>query len=197
MHISEGVLPGSVLLAGAVLTTAGTALGLKKLTPELIPRAALLTAAAFVASLIHIPLGPSSVHLIFNGFLGLLLGLATFPAFLVCLFLQAILFQFGGLTTLGVNTLNLAFAGVLGGAVGRFLFRLGPKGVFLGGFLSGSLAVLLAGILVAIELSLAGENFQAAARLILVAHLPVALIEGVVLAFMCLYLQKTRPEIFT
>ncbi|NPA49595.1 MAG: cobalt transporter CbiM [Thermodesulfobacteria bacterium] len=196
MHISEGILPPTVLLAGGVLTAIGTALGLKRLTPETIPRAALLTAAAFVASLIHLPLGPSSVHLVFNGLLGLMLGVAAFPAFLICLFLQAVLFQFGGLTTLGVNTFNLAFSGLLGASLGKMFFRFGLKGVALGGFIAGAVAILVAGLLVALELSLAGENFQTAARLILATHLPLAAIEGLVSSFVCLYLQRVRPEIF-
>ncbi len=196
MHISEGILPASVLIAGGVLSLLGTAIGLKRLTPETIPRAALLTAAAFVASLIHLPLGPSSVHLVFNGLLGLMLGMAAFPAFLICLFLQAVLFQFGGLTTLGVNTFNLAFAGIVGAWFGKFFFRFGLRGVVVGGFIAGALAIFLAGFLVALELFLAGESFHAVAKLILAAHLPVALVEGVVSAFICLYLQKVRPEIF-
>ena len=97
MHISEGVLSPPVLVAGAALTAAGVAMGLRKMDNEKIPRVAVLTAAFFVASLIRVPLGPSSVHLILNGLLGLVLGWAAFPAILVGLALQAILFQFGGL----------------------------------------------------------------------------------------------------
>ncbi|MBW1888008.1 MAG: cobalt transporter CbiM, partial [Deltaproteobacteria bacterium] len=105
MHISEGILSTPVLISGAVLATAGTAVGLKKLDYERIPHVAILSAAFFVASLIHVPIGPSSVHLILNGLMGLFLGWVVFPAILIGLILQAILFQFGGLTTLGVNTI--------------------------------------------------------------------------------------------
>jgi len=104
MHISEGILSTPVLISGAVLAVAGTAVGLKKLDYERIPHVAILSAAFFVASLIHVPIGPSSVHLVLNGLMGLFLGWVVFPAILIGLILQAILFQFGGLTTLGVNT---------------------------------------------------------------------------------------------
>mgnify|MGYP000405683448 CR=1 FL=1 len=113
MHISEGVLSGPVLLTGGVLTVAGTAIGLKKLDFERIARAGILSSAFFVASLIHVPVGPSSVHLILNGIVGLILGWGAFPAILVALFLQGMLFQFGGLTTLGVNTLIMALPAVV------------------------------------------------------------------------------------
>ncbi|OAG28723.1 cobalt transporter CbiM [Thermodesulfatator autotrophicus] len=197
MHISEGVLSAPVLIAGALGTGIGTFIGLKKISVEKVPQIALLSAAFFVASLVHVPLGPSSVHLVLNGLVGILLGLATFPALLVGLFLQALIFQFGGLTTLGVNTFNMAFPGV----VVYYLF--GPlvrssrsliAGV--GAFLAGALAILLSGILVAFELTFTGESFKAAAKLILAAHLPVMIIEGIVTVLLVSFLKKVRPEIF-
>ncbi len=197
MHISEGVLSAPVLLSGAVATGLGTLLGLRKLSAERIPQVALLSAAFFVASLVHVPLGPSSVHLILNGLVGILLGWMTFPALLVGLFLQAILFQFGGLTTLGVNTFNMAFPGVVVYYLFRPWIRSNQKALtVVAAFLSGALAVLLAGIFVALELSFTGESFVAAAKLILAAHLPIMLIEGVITVLLVTFLKKVRPEIF-
>ena len=83
MHISEGVLSAPVLLSGAALTAAGTAIGLKNLDYDHIAQVGILSATFFVASLIHVPIGPSSVHLLINGIVGLLLGWAAFPAILV------------------------------------------------------------------------------------------------------------------
>ena len=68
-----------------------------------VPAAALLTAGFFVASWIHIPIPPTSVHLVLNGLLGAVLGYYAFPAILIGLFFQAVMFQHGGLSTLGVN----------------------------------------------------------------------------------------------
>ncbi|MDO9586042.1 MAG: cobalt transporter CbiM, partial [Syntrophales bacterium] len=113
MHISEGVLSAPVLVAGALLTVGGTAWGLKKMDYEKIPEVAVLSSAFFVASLIHVPVGPSSAHLILNGLVGLLLGWMAFPSILVALALQALLFQSGGFTTLGVNAFNMAAPAVL------------------------------------------------------------------------------------
>ncbi len=196
MHISEGVLSAPVLLSGAAATALGVIIGLKQLSAEKIPQVALLSAAFFVASLVHVPLGPSSVHLILNGLIGMILGWLSFPALLVALFLQAVLFQFGGLTTLGVNTFNMAFPGV----VVYYLFRPWIKekaslASSIGAFLAGALGVLLAGIFVALELSFTGENFRAAAKLILMAHLPIMIIEGIVTILVVGFLQKVRPEI--
>ena len=78
MHISEGVLSPAVLGAGAVLAAAGIVIGLRKLDYDRLMTVAILAAAFFVGSLIHVPIGPSSVHLILNGLLGMLLGSRPF-----------------------------------------------------------------------------------------------------------------------
>ena len=108
MHISEGVLSAPVLISGAALAAAGTAIGLKRLDYDRIAQVGVLSSAFFVASLIHVNVGPASVHLILNGIVGLLLGWSAVPAILVALTLQAIFFQYGGITVLGINTLIMA-----------------------------------------------------------------------------------------
>jgi cobalt/nickel transport system permease protein len=113
MHISEGVLSGPVLISGAALAAVGTAIGLKKLDYDQIAKAGMLSAAFFVASLIHIPIGPANAHLVLNGLVGILLGWAAFPAILVALVLQGVFFQFGGITTLGVNTIIMALPAII------------------------------------------------------------------------------------
>jgi ABC-type Co2+ transport system permease subunit len=62
-----------------------------------------LTSAFFVASLIHLPAGPVKVHLLLNGLLGVVLRWRAAPAIAVGLLLQAILFQHGGISALGMN----------------------------------------------------------------------------------------------
>ncbi|MEM1426533.1 MAG: energy-coupling factor ABC transporter permease, partial [Cyanobacteria bacterium P01_H01_bin.130] len=56
-----------------------------------IARAALLTAAFFVASSVRIAIPPTSVHFLLVGLMGALLGSLAFPAVVVGLILQAIL----------------------------------------------------------------------------------------------------------
>jgi cobalt/nickel transport system permease protein len=51
MHIPDGVLSTPVLVTTGVLSAAGVAYGLKKIDDERIPKAALLAAVFFVASL--------------------------------------------------------------------------------------------------------------------------------------------------
>ena len=86
----------------------GTFIGLKKIDLEHIMPVALLSSAFFVAGLVHVPLGPGSVHLMLIGLLGVMLGWAAFPAILIALFLQTLFFQFGGFAVLGVNTVTMS-----------------------------------------------------------------------------------------
>lgn len=196
MHISEGVLSAPVLLTGAGLTAVGTAVGLQKMEYDDIPKMATLSSVFFVASLIHVPLGPSSVHLLLNGICGLLLGWLAFPSILVGLALQAVLFQFGGLTVLGVNTLNVAFPAVVMGWIGRqWLQSEHRAGRMLSVFVCGSMSVLFTAMGVAVSLTATGHEFWKAAMVVLAAHLPIALIEGII-TVMCLeFLRKVKPEL--
>ena len=197
MHISEGVLSPSVLIAGAALTTAGVALGVKRLDHEEIPSMGILSAAFFVASLVHVPVGPASVHLVLNGLLGLILGWKAFPAILVGLALQGLLFQFGGLTTLGVNTLNMALPAVMCYYIFGWGMKTGSSMPVLtfAAFACGSCAVLVSGLMVGFSLYLTGEAFLPAAKLVVVAHFPVMLIEGILTAACALFLRRVKPEL--
>jgi len=194
MHISEGVLSPAVLAGGAALAVAGTAIGLKKLDYEAIPRVAVLSAAFFVATLIHVPVGPVGLHLVLNGLMGLLLGWLAFPAILIALFLQALLFQFGGLTVLGVNTVAMAVPAVLCFYAYRGWLRRGGTLARVAAFACGATAILLSAVLVAVALLFTGQGFLEVAELVALAHVPVMIIEGLITLFVFLFLQKVRPE---
>jgi cobalt/nickel transport system permease protein len=193
MHISEGVLSGPVLISGAALAAAGTAIGLKKLDYDQIAKTGMLAGAFFVASLVHVPLGPTSVHLIMNGIVGLLLGWPAFPAILVALALQAVFFQFGGITTLGVNTVIMALPAVLCYFVFSPLLNRKPAMALAAAFAAGFLSVLLGGIIVGLALMFTEESFWKIAAMVLAAHLPVMAIEGIVTALCVAFLKKVQP----
>lgn len=196
MHISEGVLSAPVLVAGGALAAAGTAYAVKKMDYDRVPQVALVSCAFFVASFIHLPLGPASVHLVLNGLTGILLGWAAFPAILVALFLQGILFQFGGLTTLGVNTLNMALPAVVCYILfGRFVRGSNPLLSACSAFACGALAVLLGGLMLALSLVWSEESFLAVAKVTLLAHLPVMIIEGIITTLIVGFLKKVKPEL--
>ncbi len=197
MHISEGVLSGPVLAAGFALAAAGTTVGFKKMDFDKVPQSAMLSAAFFVASLIHVPIGPTSAHLILNGIVGLMLGWGAFPAIFVALLLQGMIFQFGGLTTLGVNTVIMALPAVIAyllfakTAVGES--RMALPFAFACGFTS----VLLSALVMSASLIFTEENFLEVAAMVVTAHLPVMVIEGVVTAFCVGFLKKVQPSLIS
>lgn len=202
MHISDGVMTETlagqaILVGGSVLALAGTAVGLKKMDYERIPRVGVLASAFFVASLIHLKFGPTSVHLILNGLVGLILGWAAFPAFLIALFLQAVFFGHGGFTTLGLNTFCFGLPAILCYyAFNNPLRRVKSKTALpVLGFAAGASAIVGSGLLVSAALIAIGSEFRLAAEGVFIAHLPIAVIEGLVTAAAITFLRQVKPEL--
>jgi cobalt/nickel transport system permease protein len=269
VHIDDGYLTVPWLAGGFAVAAVLALLGAWRIRDEEIPRVALLTAAFFVASLMHVSLGPTSVHLLFNGLVGVVLGRRAGLAIPVGLFLQAALFHHGGYTTLGVNScvmalpallawllfrglqhvrwerhpwlrgglvaavvlawvLSLVFSVVLlvsnrigsldhldAGPALRVAFhpatlaaagllavlaavlerRLGHAPEFALGLLVGGVAVLATMALNCAVLLWGGqEDWHALALLTFVAHLPVVVVESIVLGFTVGFLVRVKPE---
>lgn len=183
-----------VITTGYVLTGTGVAIGLKQMDDKDVVKTAVLAAAFFVASLIHVPIGPANVHLILNGLVGLLLGPACFCALFVALLLQAILFQFGGITSLGVNTFNMALPALLCFWLFRRTMDKGVIPLGVTGFFTGFISVSLSALLLSLSLRSSGDHFAASARVIWYAHIPVMLIDGMITALILVFIQKVKPE---
>lgn len=197
-HIPDGVVSLPVLVTGAAVSVTGCAIGLRRLDPQRIPQVAILSAVFFVASLVHFPVGPSSVHLILNGLTGIMLGWAAFPAILVALMLQAVLFGFGGVVVLGVNVMNMALPAVICAMVFQLVHRSAGanrrRSILAAGF-CGALGVALTTVAVALDLALSGREFVAAAKLVVLAHIPVMAIEAVFTAAAIGLVLRVKPEI--
>ncbi len=194
-HIPDGVLSLPVLVGGGAVATGGLAFGLRRLTEDEIPKVAILSCAFFTVSLFAVPVGPSSVHLLLSGLMGLMIGPAAFPAVFLGLVLQAVLFGFGGLTTLGVNTVNIALPGVVFGMLVRPLVHRGsPLAAGLWGALAAALAVAGTAGLVALSLVLSASEFVPSARVVLLTYIPLAIGEALVTGFAVSFLAKVRPE---
>lgn len=239
VHLSDGVLVWPWLLAGFV----GSALILfwsaRRVADDDLPRIGILTAAFFVSSLIHVRVGPTSVHLLLNGLVGIVLGTGAALAVGVGLLLQAVLIGHGGFTALGVNCLivvlpalaarrgfkaiirreggapfryrdgwlalayvlhpvvmaGLAVAGLLGRRLG--LRRDGDVD-FRAGFMVGVACVVVTAALNAAVLVVAGvEDWRAVAAFVILAHLPIAFVEGVIVGCAASFLRRVRPELLS
>jgi len=209
MHIPDGILPLPVTGAGYAVTAVTTWYSVRRINQQEdprrdVPKASLLTAAFFVASWIHVPVPPTSIHLVLNGLLGALLGYYAFPAILIGLFFQAVMFGHGGLTTLGINAMIMGLPAI----VAHYIFRLRKArggetqkktGVF--GFLAGVVAM---GISVALFVVILLTNLpaeidvvseKAAIYALAIAHIPLIFIEGAITALVTTFLRRVRPGV--
>jgi cobalt/nickel transport system permease protein len=194
-HIPDGVLSAPVLAGGAALAVGGLALGLRRLDEADIPKTAVLASTFFVASLVAIPVGPSSIHLLLSGLMGLVLGVRAIPAVFVGLLLQAVLFGFGGLTSLGVDVVDIAFPGVLAGFFARpILARAKGFGVAAVGAATAALAVLGTAGCVSLALALSSADYAPSAKIVGLTYLPLAAVEALLTGFVVSYLKTVKPE---
>lgn len=210
MHIPDGIISVSAAIGGYAVTGGLTWLSMYNIKKQHanprkeIPRAALLTAAFFAASLIHIPIPPVSVHLVLSGLMGVMLGWFSFPAILVGLLLQTVMFQHGGLTTLGINACLMGIPALLA----HYLFRMRkyfgrqkPLPNALLAFAASFMAIALGALMAALLLVFATPTYLDAAAernaiiALSLAHLPVALIEGAFTVMIVLFLIKVKPAL--
>jgi len=208
MHIPDGILPTTVCLGGYATAGVATWYSLRKISRredprEAIPKASLMTAAFLVASWIHIPIPPASVHLLLNGLLGAILGYYAMPAILIGLFFQAVLFQHGGLTTLGVNATIMGVTAILAYHLFQLRNVLGKGGrAALGvfGFLAGAggigLAVVAFSLILftTIPAHLDVQAERASIYTLTLAHIPLMILEGIFTAMVVAFLHKVKPE---
>jgi cobalt/nickel transport system permease protein len=194
-HIPDGVLSIPVLAGGWAIAAGGLAVAVRRLDERAIPRTAILASAFFAVSLIAVPVGPSSVHLLLSTLMGLMIGVLAIPAVMTGLVLQVLLFGFGGLSTLGVNTVNIALPGVLVGlAVAPLVERAdaGRAGLLAG--LAAALAVAATGGGVALALALSSSDFVPSAKIVAVTYIPLMIGEGLITGFAVSFLKRVRPE---
>jgi cobalt/nickel transport system permease protein len=191
MHISEGVLSVPVVAAGWGFAAAGIGVGLRKTEAAKLTETALVSAALFLVSLVHVPLGPSSVHLTMLGLAGVLLGWSAVPALFVALLLQGVLLQFGGLLSLGVNATIMGTAALSAYALWRLA---GSRFTFAAAFGCGFIAVVTGSALVTVSLFLSAKDLFSTAALIFAANLPLAAVEGIITAFCVLTLKRLAPR---
>jgi cobalt/nickel transport system permease protein len=197
VHISDGILAWPWWSGGLAVAAVLALLGAWRIRDEEIPQIALLTAAFFVASLIHVRIFPTSVHLLMNGLVGVILGRRAALAIPVGLFLQAALIGHGGFLALGVNSCVLVLPALLAWQLFALCQRLPllKQQWFTIGLLIGSSAALATVVLNSLVLAWGGqEDWLVLAQLVLLAHLPIVAIEGIVIGFTISFLVQVKPE---
>lgn len=198
MHISEGILKAEIIIPAAVAAGVWVAYLLYRLNFKDIPKIACMSAIFFVASFIHIPLGPTAIHLVLGGLVGAFLGVNAIIAIFVGLLLQALFFGYGGISVLGVNLLMIAVPTIFA----RYFVKLSFKERkyqkiyrYICWFLVGFIPLLCSSLILSGVLVLNGKEFLAISGLALAANFPLMIVEGIISLFAISFIYRVNKEL--
>ena len=194
MHISDGIISVEVAITTSVVATSFCFYALKKLSNEKIALVAALSALFFVTSFIHIPFGPTQIHLMLLGFIGIFLGNLAFLSISIALILQALLLGFGGLTSLGANIIIMAMPAFMVYLIFKLniMKKINEKIRF---FLVGFIGVFISSIFLFIILVLSKEEYLAVGYSVIAVNIPTMILEGIITLFLLLYIKKVMPTL--
>lgn len=211
MHIMEGFLPSPWWQIWFIVAIPFLVLGLYQLKKlfaekrETIPLLAVAGAFVFVLSSLKLPsVNGSCSHPTGTGLSAILFGpFITSILALIVLLYQAIFLAHGGLTTLGANVFSM---GIAGPVVAYALYVAGKKAsldTFVNVFIAATVADLFTYVVTAGQLALAFPaaeggvmaSFSAFLVIFAVTQVPLAIIEGVIIALVFKYIIDVRPDI--
>jgi cobalt/nickel transport system permease protein len=220
MHIPDGYLSPSTCAVAYAAVVPFWAVALRRvrglLQTRLVPLLAVVSAFSFVIMMFNLPLpGGTTGHAVGVAVAVIVLGpWAAMLAISIALFVQAVFFGDGGITTFGANCLNMA---IVGPAVAYWTYRLlsgsapltAPRRVFAAAA-AGYVAINVAALFAAIEFGIqpllfhdaagtplyAPYPLQIAIPAMLTGHLTIAgIAEAVISGGVVAYLQKVDPEL--
>lgn len=212
MHLPEMSLPVQWAAGWYAVSVPAVLVGMDKIKKRAKKDAAykplvgLLGAAVFVISLFPIPLpyGTSS-HAVGTPLAAIVLGpwVASVLSVIV-LFLQTVLFAYGGLTTLGANVFAM---GVAGSFAGYFIYRLARKTgvpVLVAAGVAGLIGDLAVYAVTSFQLALALHGAQPIAAVLgkfflifMPTQVPLALVEAILTGGVLGYIRQMRPDVFS
>lgn len=200
MHLADGVLSMPAVVATSTVAGALLINSVRGVENEDIPKISLMTATFFTFSLISFPIGPSSVHPLVGGLLGIILGYKSTIAIFIGLLLQAIIFRHGGITTLGINTILISIPAIISYLLfSKILIK--SKNIFKSGLIVGFLSVILTLIILVLVLLFSspiyGEGFFSVVNILIISHLPLAVGEGLLTGLVVKFIYNSRPNILS
>jgi len=174
----------------------------KRLGERHIPLMGVMGAFIFAAQMLNFPVaGGTSGHLIGAALAAILLGPWAATIVMACvLIVQCLIFQDGGLISLGANIFNMGFLASFGG---YYVYRLftkvmgeGRRSQLAGGFAAGWVSVLLASIACALELSVSGTApIKVALPAMAGVHALIGVGEGLITLAVLGFVAATRRDL--
>ena len=213
MHIMEGYLEPVWCAVWFAVMIPFFVVGIMKLRkilrehPDQKMTVALSGAFIFLISSLKLPsVTGSSAHPTGTGIAVVFYGVGVCAVLsTIVLVFQALLLAHGGFTTLGANCVSMGIIGPFFGLILWKILRSAKAGVFVSMFVAASVADLMTYVVTAIQMTLNvvtanGADFMSSfvdfMSVYAVTQVPLAIIEGIVLAMFAQYLSTARPDLF-
>lgn len=197
MHLSDGVLSMKAVVATTAVACGMLVKSFKDIEEDEIPKISLMTATFFTFALISFPVGPSSVHPLLGGLIGIMLGRRSTIAIFIGLLLQAMIFQHGGFTTLGMNTIMVSIPALVSYKIFSKLIEK-KRNITISAGIAGATSVIMTVIILIIVLFVSnnvyGEGFLSVINILILGHIPLAIGEGILTSIVISFIDKVRPN---
>jgi cobalamin biosynthesis protein CbiM len=208
MHIPDGFINTGVALAADVVAVGGVGVAMKKATDTMeekeAPLAGLVAAFVFAVQMLNFPVAAGTSGHLLGGVLATVLVGPWLGAICIALVLtvQALFFADGGLSALGLNIVNMALIGGLGGyAVFVAIRGMLPKTkgmVVTASAIAAGISVILASIGFWIEYALGGVG-QVSLRTVFAAmvgtHFAIGIGEALITGLTIGAVMAVRPDL--
>jgi cobalt/nickel transport system permease protein len=189
MHVSDGIINIKITIIADIIAIPLVYFTGRDIKTSDIPKIGIFTAALFVISLIHFPLGTTSIHLCLFGLAGILFKKHSLPVIFTTLLFQSLIFQHGGLISLGINTLIMSSGALIAWSIWKLPFAHDKVRSLLAGFFSIVFPALLLSIL--FYLSGYGKGLL----YLMSVYIPAAAIEAGLTITIISFLKKTDQEL--
>ncbi len=206
LHAPDGFFSLPLAIAGYAVAALVIALAVRRthgeLNERMVPMMGVMAAFIFAAQMINFPVaGGTSGHLIGGALAAIILGpWAAILVMTAVVGLQALLFQDGGLVVLGINLINMSIVSVLAGyGAYRLAIKIGSSArptLFIGGFASAWVSVMMAAVFTAFALALSGTSpLSLALPALAIVHALIGIGEGLITVFALSFIRAARPEL--
>jgi len=211
MHIMEGFLPWQWCIVWWIIALPFLIMGILELRAmmrkdrEYLPLLGVCGAFIFILSALKLPsVTGSCSHPTGTGLSTMCFGvfITSIIGAIVLLF-QALLLAHGGLSTLGANMVSMAIGGPIAGYAVYRLLKDTKVNIYVTVFLVTAVADLVTYVITSFELALAYPaqvggilaSFEAFFAIFAITQVPLAIVEGCVLALVFKYIVSLKPEI--
>jgi cobalt/nickel transport system permease protein len=208
VHIPDGFIDAPTSAAAAVVAAGGLGVSLRRsgemLEDKEAPLAGLVAAFIFAAQMLNFPVvGGTSGHLLGGVLAAVLVGPWIGASCLsVVLVVQALVMADGGLSALGLNIVNMAIVGAIGGygvfLVARRVVPATRSGVIAATAAAALLSVVLASLAFTVEYAIGGAGGASLGRVAgatIGVHALIGIGEAVITALTVGAVLSVRPDL--